>query len=244
MSILNSISESQNSNINFVYIQSVDEITYDNDKGYIEGRLIHGITFPTRTWTKTDRKFTEEILNLWWCNNIILPENPVSITMGDKRVLSQLWQEKNNVGYSEGELEAIEKFVPASYLLMSCDITIQEIIKKKDSFVMKPGIGLQGEQVLVGKYVSHSHWKDMISSEYDKPDFLLQQYESSISLAADSAGKINYYKGVWGAFSFGLEYSGVWIRMSMENLEFKGVINSALGATESIVFEIENNDKS
>jgi hypothetical protein len=30
----------------------------------------------------------------------------------------------------------------------------------------------------------------------------------------------------------------------MENLEFKGVINSALGATESIVFEIENNDKS
>jgi len=238
ISILNNINESQEGNMNFIFINSVDEIVYDHDQGCINGDIIHGIIFPTRTWEKGDRNFTEEILNLWWSNKIILPENPISITMGDKRVLSLLWQERNNNEYSDKEVKIIEKFLPRSSTLNNCPLSLLETIDKKDNFVLKPGIGLQGKQVLVGKYASKKQWKDTISSEYGKSDFLLQSFESSVPIIADDSGDISSYQGVWGAFSFGLQYSGVWIRMSLDNSSYDGVINSALGATESIVFEV------
>jgi hypothetical protein len=176
MSMLNGISESQSNDIYFTFVHSVDEITHDKGKGYIDGNTIHGIIFPTRTWGKGDRNFSEEILNLWWSNKIILPENPVSITMGDKRILAELYQEKNNAGYSDDEVKIIEKFVPVSIPLMSNNISLREVIDKKNSLVIKPGIGLQGEQVLVGKYVSTNHWKNTIFSEYGKSEFILQHF--------------------------------------------------------------------
>ena len=239
VSILNEISSAQNSNLEFIFVYSVNEIKHVNNKAYVGESVVHGIIFPTRTWEKGNRGFTEEVKNLWWSNKIILPENPVSVTIGDKRLLSLLWQDRHKVGFSADERNIIEKYLPVSFPLINCDIGLTELINNKNKYVIKPGIGLQGKDVLVGKYTSKSQWNDYLSREYGKDEFLIQHYEESVPIGANYSGELCCFKGVWGAFSFGLEYSGVWIRMCIEDASFNGVINTALGASESIVFEIK-----
>jgi hypothetical protein len=242
ISILEGISTALDDNLKFVAVSSIEEITFQKAQASVNNETISGIVFPTRTWEENDRNFTDEILELWWDNKIILPENPVSITMGDKRVLASLWQERHDVGYSEDELKVIERYICESFSLLNCSLSLSELVKKKDNFVLKPGIGLQGDEVHVGKYTEQVTWEEIVSKEYGRGEFLIQKFEESVPVVAYHNQEVQLFKAVWGAFSFGLEYSGAWLRMSLDNKSFDGVINSSLGATESLVFELSPTD--
>ena len=243
ISILEGISSTLDDNLKFVAVSSIEEITFQKQQASINNETISGIVFPTRTWGENDRNFTDEILELWWGNKIILPENPLSIAMGDKRVLASLWQERHDVGYSEDELKVIERYLCESFSLLNCSLSLSELVNNKDNFVIKPGIGLQGDGVLVGKYTDQVTWEETVSKEYGRGGFLIQEFEESVPVVAYHNEEIQLFKAVWGVFSFGLEYSGAWLRMSLDNETFDGVINSSLGATESIVFELSPTEK-
>jgi len=104
-------------------------------------------------------------------------------------------------------------------------------------FVIKAATGFQGKDVFVGKFMDDQSWEEAIMLALETKAFIVQEFSDSLDFSAPAPGSgWGPHKLIWGAFGFGDIYGGVWVRMSSQRTN-TGVINSATGAVEAIVFE-------
>ncbi|MEM7086874.1 MAG: hypothetical protein AAF489_11870 [Bacteroidota bacterium] len=107
----------------------------------------------------------------------------------------------------------------------------------KDQFVIKPANGFRGTDVFVGKYLSQEVWKNAIHNAATENEYIAQEFCDSVDfLAPNSEKNWTPHKLIWGSFGYGDTYGGVWVRQSSTKTD-TGVINSATGAVEAIVYE-------
>lgn len=175
------------------------------------------------------------------------PDNPLVPVIGDKRSLAILGKHKDSALFNDEERRLIEDHIAWSvpvtpgmvrYGEVSVDLKTL-LIEKQHDFVVKVARGYAGQDVFVGRFQSAQVWREAVERAFADGAWLAQEYCESLPFYGQ-AGEHGYavHDVVWGVFSFGLQYGGCWLRLMGKNIG-DGVINSAKGAMETVVYEVD-----
>ncbi|MBC8756494.1 hypothetical protein H2O64_17605 [Kordia sp. YSTF-M3] len=178
-------------------------------------------------------------------DKIYFPDHIGTAMLGDKRNLGILRTLAEKKTFSEEDNALLLDCIPWAAELKNQEVTFRsqttnllELLKtQKDQFVIKPAAGFQGKSVFVGKFLSQDAWEKAIEESLPHAAFIAQEFCESLNFhAPNNENEWTPHKLIWGAFGFGNNYGGVWVRMSSSKTD-GGVINSATGAIEAIVYE-------
>lgn len=206
-------------------------------------KIIHGIIILTM-----DANVTPAVFRAFMMDKVYLPDHIGLSMLGDKRNLSLLLELAQKGKFSPEENELILKCIPwtsfvenKKTIFKDKENELTELLKNnKEQFVIKASRGYQGKDVFIGKFSNDSEWKEALKTALKSGAFIAQEFSDSLGFSApNEQNDWTPHKLIWGAFGFGDCYGGVWVRMSEVRSDV-GVINSATGAVEAIVFEIVN----
>jgi hypothetical protein len=212
-----------------------NELTY-------KGAPVHAVLI--LSYTLND--ISSDLFRAFLMNKVYFPDHPGTFLLADKRNLSLLRELALQQKFDEKHNNLILKYVPWTEIVSDKTVTYQGkeyallplLQEQKDRFVIKIARGLQGKDVFVGKYLSQEEWNDVIVMSLKTQDFIAQEFSDSKNiLAPDQNSQWKPHKLVWGAFGFGDLYGGAWVRMAPVTQDQTGVINSATGALEALVYE-------
>lgn len=178
---------------------------------------------------------------------IAWPDNPFTPIIGDKRSLAILAKHQASALFTDEERGLIARHIAWSVPVTAGKVQFEGVsielktllIERQRDFVVKVARGYAGQDVFVGRFQSAHDWRDAVERAFADGAWLAQQYCESLPFYGQ-AGERGYalHDVVWGVFSFGLEYGGCWLRLMGKN-EGDGVINSAKGAMETVVYEVD-----
>ena len=186
-----------------------------------------------------------DVFRAFIMGHIYFPDHLGISMVSDKRNLGLLRELAEKSKFHEEDNELLIEGIPwtvevKDYMVIyekqdyNC---LQLLISNKDKFVIKLAHGYQGKDVFIGKFSTLEHWKQIVAMASAKGKFIAQEFCESINFnAPNTQGKWVPHKFIWGAFGFGNTYGGVWVRMSDVSTDI-GVINSATGAVEAMVYE-------
>lgn len=174
------------------------------------------------------------------------PDNPFIATIRDKRSLALLHKHKQNPAFSDHERRLIDYFIPWGIEAGPKEVDFKGrqvdletlLLQERQQFVIKVAAGAQGNDVYVGKFKTDDEWARVVRQAMSEPGWLVQEFCGSLPFYGQS-GDWGYelHDVVWGIFGFGKKYGGCWLRL-MKRGDSDGVINSAKGAQETIVYEV------
>lgn len=210
---------------------------------YLEDIVIHGVII-----LALDVEITPAIFRAFIMDKIYFPDHVGLRMLGDKRNLAILRELAQSGKFSPKENELMLRNIPwtspvenKKTFFKGEEYDLSELLKNnKDRFVIKAARGYQGKDVFIGKFQTDEEWKEVLEIALKNGFFIAQEFSDSIGfMAPNEQNEWTPHKLIWGAFGFGDFYGGVWVRMSEVKTDV-GVINSATGAVEAIVFEIIN----
>ncbi|WP_394538551.1 hypothetical protein PRJ39_23225 [Lysobacter enzymogenes] len=174
------------------------------------------------------------------------PGNPLVPVIGDKRSLAIAQKHKDSKLFNDEERDLIERFVPWSVPVAQqtvrfdgVDSDLRELLlARREDFVVKAAQGSSGTDVYVGKFQTDPGWREVVGRAFSEGTWLAQEYCASLPFYGQSGpGGYAVHDVIWGLFGFGGGYGGCWLRLMLKD-KGNGVINSAMGATETIVYEV------
>jgi len=178
---------------------------------------------------------------------VSLFNGPVSGFLGDKRNLALLSLHEDSDLLTPVEREVVRRHVPWSRLVADERTTYRGesgrllaiAAARRDSLVLKPVDGSQGRGVCLGRCTAPGEWRRLLDESAGTRRMLLQEYVASRPyLFQHGAAGCLPHQVVWGTFSLGETYGGGFLRMLPLD-RGPGVINSARGATEGLIFEVQ-----
>jgi uncharacterized circularly permuted ATP-grasp superfamily protein len=188
------------------------------------------------------------ILKVFKSGNISIFNGPISNLLSNKLTLAVLSDYEAVDTYTDEEKKIIDTYVPwtrkispggTTYGKEKIDDLEDFIFSNREKLVIKPGAGLGGEGVCIGRKSSEEKWEKVLKTAVREKKWLVQELvESSPGLYQCGENGYDLHDTVWGFFIFGSRYSGAWARV-MPQKSNKGVINCHQGATVSIIFEVE-----
>jgi len=178
---------------------------------------------------------------------VSLFNGPVAGLLGDKRNLALLSLHEDSDLLAAAEREVVRRHVPWSRLVADERTTYRgETVRllalataRRESMVLKPVDGSQGRDVHLGSCTPPGEWRRLLDEAAGTRRTLLQEYVASrpYLFQHGDAGR-SPHQVVWGTFSLGGTYGGGFLRMLPLD-RGAGVINSARGATEGLIFEVQ-----
>lgn len=224
-----------------VYIDTIASLTYKDNALYYKDTVIHSVLILDHSLSSMSPDLFRALL----MDQVYFPDHLGTMFLGDKRNLGILRKLAQAKAFSEEENKLILNHIPWTEIITDTEVTYQgkreplvPLLKyRKDDFVIKVANGMQGDDVFIGRYLSDEAWDKAITKALAHQKFVAQEFSDSINLLApDNTNQWSPHKLIWGSFGFGKTYGGVWVRMSaLKNTS--GVINSATGAVEAIVYE-------
>ncbi|QHI35432.1 hypothetical protein IMCC3317_07780 [Kordia antarctica] len=223
------------------YIDSISELKFTNNTLQYQNKKIHAVLILDYALNN----ITPDVFRALVTDQVYFPDHLGTAFMRDKRNLALLRRLAVAEKFSEDDNKTILKYIPWTELVVNEQVkyqgefyTVPELLaKKQEQFVIKIADGLQGKDVFIGKFCKQEEWAKIIEKALQEKTYVAQEFSESIDLLApNKANNWEPHKLVWGAFGFGDIYGGVWVRMSANNTD-AGVINSANGAVEGIVYE-------
>ncbi|MEO8240456.1 MAG: hypothetical protein ABI576_20295, partial [Flavobacterium sp.] len=220
---------------------NLNELQLVNNDLCYKNNLIHGIAV-----LSMEVQVNIAVFRAFVTDKVYFPDHLGLKMMGDKRNLAILLELAHEGKFSLEENELILKNVPwtvfienKKILFKNKEYNLLELLKNnKEQFVIKVARGYQGKDVFVGKFNTDDEWQEAIDLALSTNAFIAQEFSESIDFLAPNGQNIwTSHKLIWGSFGFGDSYGGVWVRMSEVKTDV-GVINSATGAVEAIVFEV------
>lgn len=178
---------------------------------------------------------------------IFWPDSPLDTVLGDKRALALAWQHKDSSLFNDAERALLEAFVPWSAPVMPGPVDYEGeehdlehlLLSGRERFVVKVAQGMQGDGVFVGRFTPPEQWREVVSRALAERGWLAQAYCGSLPFYGQRGDNGHgVFDVIWGVFGFGDHYGGTWLRL-MDKDSGDGVINSAKGAQETIVYEVE-----
>ncbi|PIF30209.1 hypothetical protein CLU81_0620 [Flavobacterium sp. 9] len=225
------------------YTGDINSLVLTDGNLYLEDKVIHSLIV-----LAMGMNVTPAVFRAFMMDRIYLPDHLGLRMLGDKRNLSILLELAQNGKFSPDENALILKNIPwtsfienKKVIFKDSEYILQELLKTdKDKFVIKVARGFQGKDVFIGKFSTDKEWEEALELAMKNSAFIAQEFSDSLDFLAPSAkNEWTLHKLIWGSFGFGDSYGGVWVRMSEVKTDV-GVINSATGAVEAIVFEIAN----
>lgn len=225
------------------YTADMDFLELKDGKLCLNDVIIHGVIILT-----LDAEITPAVFRAFIMDKIYFPDHVGLAMLGDKRNLAILRELADEGKFAPEDNELILKNIPwtspiedKKTIFKGNEYQLQELMRiNKDKFVIKAARGYQGKDVFIGKFLNDKEWEEALQTALKTGFFIAQEFSDSIGfLAPNQQNEWTPHKLIWGAFGFGEVYGGVWVRMSEVKTDI-GVINSATGAVEAIVFEILN----
>ncbi|WP_430408757.1 hypothetical protein [Kordia sp.] len=224
-----------------VYMDTIASLKMQIDGLYHKKNSIHGVLILDFAL----RNISPDLFRSFIMNTVYFPDHLGTMFMRDKRNLALLRRLANEGTFESKQNELVLEYIPWTEIVEDAMVTYENktqniitlIKENKDKFVIKIIDGLQGKDVFVGKFMSMTDWKKAIAEALQSKKYIAQEFSDSLNLLAPN--KENEWvpqKLVWGSFGFGDTYAGSWVRMSPVKTT-SGVINSATGAVEAIVYE-------
>jgi hypothetical protein len=237
--MVNDIHKDKDFHIN-VYSCNNDQLRLQGPILYHNDTRVHGILDMNK------QEMPAIVFRAYLLGTTYFQDNLITHLHSDKRNLALLRFLAEEGKFSEADNRLLKKCLPWTVEFKSKTVdfkgeqrTVTDLIKNKDNFVIKPFGGMQGEGVSVGKFLTQERWEEVIAETLDSGEFILQEFcDSKQYLAPNRNNEWTPHKLIWGMFSFGKMYGGLWVRMS-EVANDVGVINSSMGAIEAITYEIK-----
>ena len=224
------------------YVADYKTLNMKQGKLYMNNRRVHGVII-----LSLDREeVPSDIFRSFLLDSIYYPDHLGNTIYGDKRNLELLRTLAEQQKFSEADNELVLNSIPwtqkilknTKVIFKGKEEKIAQLLKNnKDNFVIKAANGFQGKDVFIGKFLNSQEWEEAIFTAEKTGAFIAQEFcDSDSVIAPNKNSEWTPHKLIWGAFGFGKNYGGVWVRMSEEKTDV-GVINSATGAVEAIVYE-------
>ena len=207
---------------------------------YLDDMPVHALVEYT---TKPGPDF---IFRVFKAGNLTLYNGPLQDELSDKRNLVLLSEHEGSDLFTEWERSIIRRFIPWSRRLLEREADFhgetiflpEYLAAHRERFVIKSGGGYGGDDVHVGPCLSQEEWEVQLKKAFSHGDWLVQEYFASHPYLFQVGDEgYDVHDMVWGLFGLGDEYGGGFLRMMPKN-SGDGVINSARGATEGLMWEI------
>jgi len=220
------------------FYAAFDELDVTREGAFHRGRRIHLVTFGDLS---NELGPSVGLLRSIFTGKTACPDFPTYGLLADKRNMALLHHAAQHGMLSEREAELVRRYLPKTFILggpLSSQAVHDEVLEHKDAYVVKQCNGMRGIEVHVGRFVSDEGWREIIGNLREPNLWIAQEYCESKKFYGHSGDSRDVFNFVWGVFQFGERFGGSWIRMMPENdKKYDGVINSARGAEECIVFE-------
>jgi len=181
-----------------------------------------------------------------FARQLFLPDNPLSVVLGDKRALALLHRRKDDAGFSVEQRAAIEAFIPWAAPVVPGPVRFEGhtqdlgrlLLQERGRFVVKTARGARGDNVFIGRYIEAPRWAGIVQQALGEAGWLAQAFCASLPFHGQHGERgCGVFDLLWGFFGFGPRYGGC--RMSLLDREAgTGVVNCAQGAQEAIVYEV------
>ena len=173
---------------------------------------------------------------------------PATDVLFDKRNLALLSERQGSDLFDREERAFIAAHVPWTREVSDADTTwegerarLSDVLSEfRERLVLKPAIGTQGRGVQIGRRLSAQAWEEVVAAALSSTDpWVVQEHVESLPyLYLDRARGCCEHDVVWGLYAFGSSYGGSFLRL-MSKAGGSGVVNSAQGATEGLIMEVE-----
>ncbi len=220
-----------------------DGLTFSSSGVHLGGKRISAVV---SSHQRADLPIPQMLFRAYLANRVAWPDNPFAATIGDKRCLALLHRHKDSAAFSAEERRLIEYFVPWSTEAMPGMMSFegrrieleQLLVAERARFVIKIARGARGDDVYVGKHKTADEWVPIVRRALSESGWLVQEFCASLPFYGQ-LGESGYglHDVIWGVFGFGGQYGGCWLRLMGKDSR-DGIINSAKGAQETIVYEI------
>lgn len=189
-----------------------------------------------------------DVFRTFITDKIYFPDHLGVPLISDKRNLSLLRALATEGKFSAEDNAFILRHIPWTAVVADKEVFFKEhprsllpmLKNEREHFVIKTANGFQGKNVFIGKYLDVEQWESALKEATETGGFIAQEFSESLNFeAVNRQNEWTSHKLIWGAFGFGEAYGGIWVRMA-EAAKGVGVINSATGAVEAIVYELLN----
>jgi hypothetical protein len=200
--------------------------------------LPEGVTVPDYLMIMLTRSAVE--------GTLVMPDNPVFRILGNKLLFPLLFTPAVMNSLAPEQQTFVDTHIPWSANLSLPELvyegrlyqTKKFILSTQEKWVIKKANSSMGRDVYLGCRMTADDWRSVVEHATSEPGWLVQQYcKPEPVLAVNEVGAIELFSLVWGVFDFGGQYVGSFVRGKNETTDSSGVINSACGAIEFIVFE-------
>ena len=181
----------------------------------------------------TEIKYMEAVKK----GNLVLCNGPVTRIMSNKLNLALLSEYQDSEIFNLEERELIKKHIPWTRKIIHVDREF--LLAQRERLVLKSAEGLGGHDVFPGWRMAAEEWQQKIEKAREEKRWVVQEYvPSSQYLYQYGKSGCTEHHAVWGLFVLGSRYAGGFVRV-MPAKNNTGVINTAQGAEESIIIEVE-----
>ena len=177
---------------------------------------------------------------------LTLYNGPINQLLNDKRLLALLSEHADSAAFTVEERDVLLRYLPwtravgpdaATYRGVTAALP-ELLASHREALVLKPYRGFQGRGVTFGYRTPADSWAKLVAEVVAKGGWLAQErVESRPYLYQCGEQGYEIHDVVWGTFCFGDSYGGGFLRMIPRGTG-DGVINSARGATEGVLFEV------
>jgi hypothetical protein len=187
------------------------------------------------------------VLQCFKSGSLHLYNGPASLILNDKRNLALLSEGVDSYLFSPEERRLIRdhlpwsrQVLPGKTLFEGAQTPIEDLLKlQRERFVLKKARSVGGVHVVIGRLSSAEDWEAAVAAALDGGDWIAQEHvESRPFLFQAGEQGCCPHDAIWGPFVFGARYAGVILKVQPKPLG--GVVNLWRGATEGIVFEVDD----
>lgn len=151
------------------------------------------------------------------------------ILQGDLGINSALYDNKVNLALlrsrdvidvlSEEEHDLIQRIIPDTYTLDNRQESPENVLRDKDCWIIKKGVGFQGKHVIVGSDHSYDEWAfHLKSAAQDKSSWIIQKRVEPVSISIPVTNGLEWKTlgagHIVNFFFVGDRFAGTWLRVS------------------------------
>ena len=186
-----------------------------------------------------------DVYRCFKAGTVSLYNGPMSQILRDKKTLALLSEHQESDVFNEEEKAVLRKHLPwcrvlapggADYRGEAVDL-LELVLGRREGFVIKHGARARGEGVVVGRMTPADRWEAEVRSAIETREWIVQEYVTSRPYLYHHGEGACLHDAVWGLFCFGSSYGGGFLRV-MPYGRGDGIINSARGASEGLIFEV------
>jgi hypothetical protein len=223
-----------------VFLCDYSDLTEKDGNLWCGCKRVHGVLDQYRN------QFSPEVAECFARGGASFFDGPLRLVLDDKRNLALLSVNQDEEVFDDEErallrsvLPWTRQVIPGHTVFRGERIFLPDFLARcRRTLVLKQAKGYGGEEVHLGHAATPAVWEDLVRRALEGGDWIAQELvESKPYLYQTDAEGCAPHDVIWGLFVVGVRYGGAFLRMQPKD---RGtIVNSARGATEGVVFEVE-----